>query len=521
VPAARALAVLLSATATKWNRSRSLNVTGRMDAPPDLQAVPEFGQRYWCEPSSPEALALPADPTAAMDPLFRSLADTLPVLCWIARGDGYITWYNQRWHAYCGTSIDAMQGWGWQSVHDPAELPRVVARWSTSIATGEPFEMVFPLRGADGVYRPFLTRAVPLRDAAGAVAAWCGVNTEIGAQLRAEAALRLSEAKYGVLTDAMPQMVWSTLPDGYHDYYNAQWYDFTGMPRGSTDGAGWNAMFHPEDRERAWERWRHCLATGEPYEIEYRLRHHSGEWRWTLGRALPVRDGGGRILRWIGTCTDIDAQRRAAEQNELLSRELSHRIKNIFAVVGGLIRLSARRLPEARAFAHDLGTRVAALGRAHEFARPHSEDSQPALGETTLHGLLGALFAPYPAHAEDRVHITGDDVPVDDRGATPLALAVHELATNAAKYGALSVPEGRVAIDCRTEAGRLILTWRESGGPAVAGPPARTGFGTQLAELSIGQQHGGTIRRDWRPEGLLVELTLHPERLRRDVAPSH
>ena len=135
------------------------------------------------------------------------------------------------------------------------------------------------------------------------------------------------------LADAMPQMVWSTLPDGSHDYYNAQWYAFTGVPEGSTDGEGWNGMFHPDDQERAWARWRHSLSTGDPYEIEYRLRHHSGQYRWTLGRALPVRNEDGEIIRWVGTCTDIDDQRRIAEQNQILSRELSHRIKNIFAVV--------------------------------------------------------------------------------------------------------------------------------------------------------------------------------------------
>jgi PAS domain S-box-containing protein len=115
--------------------------------------------------------------------------------------------------------------------------------------------------------------------------------------------------------DAMPQMIWSTLPDGSHDYYNAQWYEFTGVPAGSTDGDAWNGMFHPDDRERAWDVWRHSLATGAPYEIEYRLRHHTGQYRWTLGRALPVRDVEGQIIRWVGTCTDIHEPKQTAERN--------------------------------------------------------------------------------------------------------------------------------------------------------------------------------------------------------------
>jgi PAS domain S-box-containing protein len=444
---------------------------------------------------------------------FRLFAEELPTPCWIARPDGYIIWYNRRWHDYCGTTPEAMEGWGWQAVHDPAELPRVMERWQASIASGEAFEMLFPLRGADGVFRPFLTRAAPRRDPNGAITHWFGVNTDVSGQMHAEDALTASEAKYRTLTDAMPQMVWSTLPDGSHDYYNEQWYAFTGVPHGSTDGEGWNDMFHPDDQARAWERWRHSLETGEPYEIEYRLRHHSGQYRWTLGRARPVRGPDGRITRWIGTCTDIDERRRQAEERQLLSQELSHRIKNIFAVITGLVGLSARREPGLKAYAKALTDRIGALARAHEYARPHSDQSRPVVGATTLHGLLADLLAPYPARADGRLTVTGDDVPVDDRGATPLALLLHELATNAAKYGALSTPDGSVAIETRLEDGAVTIDWREAGGPPVPGAPARQGFGTMLAALSVEQQLGGSLERDWDPAGLRVSVRLQADRL--------
>lgn len=105
--------------------------------------------------------------------------------------------------------------------------------------------------------------------------------------------------------DSIPQMVWSTKADGSHDYYNRLWYEFTGVAEGKTDGDGWVEMFHPDDRAPAWDAWRHSLKSGEPYEIEYRLRHRTGEYRWVLGRARPERDEDGRITRWYGTCTDI------------------------------------------------------------------------------------------------------------------------------------------------------------------------------------------------------------------------
>ena len=123
---------------------------------------------------------------------FRLLADNLPTLCWMANADGYIFWYNRRWHEYCGTTPEQIEGWGWQSVHDPAVLPDVLECWRISIATGAPFEMTFPLRGADGVFRPFLTRIVPVRGAPdaehpeGRITRWFGTNTDISPQVAAE-----------------------------------------------------------------------------------------------------------------------------------------------------------------------------------------------------------------------------------------------------------------------------------------------------------------------------------------------
>jgi PAS domain S-box-containing protein len=444
---------------------------------------------------------------------FRLVAENIPTLCWIARGDGYIFWYNRRWHDYCGSTPQTMEGWGWQDVHDPEQLPRVMDNWTRSIETGEPFEMVFPLRGADGIFRRFLTRIVPVKGQGGKIVRWIGINTEVESHLNAEAALALSEAKFRVLTDAMPQMVWSTLPNGFHDYYNARWYEFTGVPHGSTDGEGWNDMFHPDDQERAWQRWRHSLATGENYEIEYRLKHCSGEYRWTLGRALPVRDANGDIIRWIGTCTDIHESKLASDQTELMSRELSHRIKNIFAVIAGLIGLSAPKDQPTHGFAKQLAGRISALGRAHNFARPHSEMSDPGHNFGTLHGLLREILQPYEIDTNARYRIDGDDVPVGERSATPIALVIHELATNAVKYGALSSATGLISIRTIRASGDITIEWSEEGGPTVPETPGQSGFGAQLSEISISDQLGGTIERHWRPEGLKVVMKVRVDRL--------
>ncbi|MBX9574654.1 MAG: PAS domain-containing protein [Caulobacteraceae bacterium] len=307
----------------------------------------------------------------------------------------------------------------------------------------------------------------------------------------------------------MPQMVWSTLPDGFHDYYNARWYEFTGVPAGSTDGEGWNGMFHPEDQDRARARWKHSLETGEPYEIEYRLRRHDGVYRWTLGRAMPIHDEAGRITRWFGTCTDIDDLKRMEQAKELLSQELSHRIKNIFAVVSALVALSARQHPEARAFAASLRTRINALARAHEFVRPHTESSRPTVGSMTLHTFLNALFAAYVSDTgEARIRVSGDDTVFDDQAATSVALLFHELATNASKYGALSCDEGSVLLTTSLVADRYHFEWVERGGPTIVAEPERRGFGSSLAQLSVEGQLGGRLSQIWNPEGLEVFVDL-------------
>ena len=324
-----------------------------------------------------------------------------------------------------------------------------------------------------------------------------------------------SDARFNTLADALPHMVWSTMPDGDHDYFNARWYEFTGVPAGTTNREGWTRILHPDDRARALEAWRRCLETGEPYETECRLRHRSGECRWSLTRAMPMRNSDGEIVRWIGTCTDIHEARQQADQLEILSRELSHRIKNIFAVIGSLIGLSARHAPEHKGFAEQVKQRVAALARAHEFVRPHSEESRQQAVSATLHALIAQILSPYPSFDAGRIEIVGDDVPVDDRSATPIALLIHELATNATNYGALGEAGGLVKIRTETQGDDLMLVWKEEDGPAVAGEPERSGFGTILSEISIRDQLGGELVRDWDSAGLRVRIRVPRANLER------
>jgi len=217
---------------------------------------------------------------------------------------------------------------------------------------------------------------------------------DISQSKRTEAALKESEALLGDIVETVDQLVWSARPDGYHDFFNRRWHDFTGIGQGEADGEGWLRLFHPDDRERIAHRWRHSLASGESYEIEYRLRHRSRGYRWVLVRAHPVRDQRGKIIRWMGTCTDIHRQKELAEKLEVATSELSHRIKNIFAVLSALISLSVREFPEAKAFAEELRHRIDALGRAHDYARPHGPASAPLPARPRSWGSSGNSWSP-------------------------------------------------------------------------------------------------------------------------------
>jgi PAS domain S-box-containing protein len=331
---------------------------------------------------------------------------------------------------------------------------------------------------------------------------------------RSESEIADLQQRFQILADAMPQLVWSTDVDGMVDYVNQGWLDYIGQPAEASYGTRWMRFLHADDKKEAERCWLGAVGSGTDYEVEYRLNHHQHGYRWVLARGLPMFGADGAIVRWIGTCTDIQEQKADAERLDLLSRELSHRIKNIFAVIGGLIALTSRSKPEFKELAVEFRDRVLALGRAHDFVR--SNGTMSVLGSNgKLSGLLKNLLAPYQDERGNRIEVAGDEVEIDDRSATPLALFVHELATNAAKYGALA-NNGRIKVTVNAGA-EVSIHWRETGGPPVACPASR-GFGSALIEMSVIRQLGGTLDLDWGVEGLTVEARIPAAALARQIS---
>jgi PAS domain S-box-containing protein len=230
----------------------------------------------------------------------------------------------------------------------------------------------------------------------------------------------------------------------------------------------------------------------------------------------PVRDASGKIVGASKVARDITGLRRAQEQQQLLLREMNHRVKNLFHLAGSVVSLSARSARTPGELANSVGERLAALARAHSLTITKPSDAANEIeNPATLHALIKAIASPYETRTgecRERIEISGDDVRLSETSITSLALLLHEFATNAAKYGALSTSDGTVEVHCREDDDRFVLLWRERGGPQVDHATNGEGFGSRLTQTAV-RGLGGTIARDWAAEGLTIELSVARDRL--------
>jgi PAS domain S-box-containing protein len=268
----------------------------------------------------------------ASEERLRFILGSMPQMIFTARADGTVDYLNPQWVEYTGLSFDELRDWGWmQSVH-PNDVAETGRAWQHALDTGEPYRFEQRLRGADGAYRWHLSRATPQRDAAGRIVMWIGVNTDIDDARRLRDELRASEERYRFLAETLPALVWSSTPEGHRDYHNHRWEEYTGLPAEASGGDGWVNCLHPDDRPRSLERWQRALDTGTKYQTEHRLRRADGVYRWFLAQAVPMWGADGEVLRWFGTATDIDDQKR-------LQHELRHSLDRFRALTEAMPQL--------------------------------------------------------------------------------------------------------------------------------------------------------------------------------------
>jgi two-component sensor histidine kinase len=220
-----------------------------------------------------------------------------------------------------------------------------------------------------------------------------------------------------------------------------------------------------------------------------------------------------RAVSLYGVISDITERQALEEAQKLLTRELNHRVKNLFAIANGMVSMTARTAKDPKDMATALRGRLSALSRAHELVQPASIMEPGSGTDVELSRLIEAVLEPYRQSGQNRIAIEGPNVAVGSNTTTSLALVLHELATNAAKYGCLSCSEGELTIHWTLQGEDVDLLWTENGGPAIEAPPSFEGFGTQLSQRSIAGQLGGTLEREWRPEGLRVHMIIPLSRL--------
>ena len=449
----------------------------------------------------------------------RAATDAVPHLVWTSDPEGMWTWANRRWVEYTGMSSSDASGLGWLDRVHPDDRDTTMAAWRRAEEAGE-LRVEHRLRAADGTYRWFATRALPERKKHGredgprtaAAARWYGTSTDVDDARRVETALRDSEARFRGFAETSPAVLWIVDASGQRlEYLSPAYEQVWGEPRAAVAGSlrHWAELLHPDDRQAVLDNLPRVLR-GERVEAEYRIRRASdGAVRWIRDTGFPILDGTGRVRRVAGLAQDVTDQREAEQQQRLLLNELNHRVKNALAGVQALAAQTARggAAGNPGAFLRAFEERLIALARAHDML------TREGWRSASLSEVVRETLAPHNGAAA-RVSASGPELRLVPGAAVALHMAFHELATNAAKYGALSVPSGRVEVEWSVAQAAndapavLRISWRERGGPPVAGPPARPGFGTRFLERALARQLGGEARFAFEPGGVEFHLRL-------------
>jgi PAS domain S-box-containing protein len=384
-----------------------------------------------------------------------------------------------------------------------------------------------PIRGMeavaerpDGTRVPFIPYPTPLFDASGKLTGAVNMLVDITERRESEQRIRDTEARYRTL---------AAIVESSEDAVLSK--DLNGVIMSWNEGAqrlfGYTAeeaigkpvtMLIPTERRDEEPAILARIRRGERVEHYETIRQRKDGSTIDISLTIsPVKDQEGKIIGASKIARDITVRRRAEEQQHLLIREMDHRIRNLFAVASGMIAMSARSAKTPQELASALRDRLMALAQAHALtlAVP-SNGGRRSEQSTTLRTLIETVLSPYDGRTDAgnaRVTISGSNIPIAGSAVTSFALLLHEFATNAAKYGALSNSAGYIDITSSEDEGQFALTWTERGGPRVAHHADGDGFGTQLAHATVKGQFAGKILRNWNPEGLTIRLTFPRDRV--------
>ena len=420
-------------------------------------------------------------------------------------------WTEMR-ELFGGGFLSNMQGptQGWLDHYVPAnDRERVQAVIQQAIDTKGIFDLQHRVLRDDGTVGWTHSRAIPILDVNNDITEWFGSADDVTQQHRAQSALRESEERLRVLVEGVPQQVWRAERSGLWTWSSPQWHAYTGLSEAESRGSGWLAAVHPDDR-RALLTACYTASNTQTLELECRIRNvERTEYRWFHGRATPLLDPQGIVVEWLGTFTDVNDMRALQGRQEVLLAELQHRVRNIMAVIRTIAARTAENSPTVGDYAARLKGRLEALSRTQVMLT-----RQAGVG-VDLRTMVQDELLTQTSQA-GQVDIDGPPVILSAKAAEVLTLAVHELATNAVKYGALSVKDATVQVRWHLEQQKeeLVLTlhWTESGITTNIAEPRRKGFGTDLIEGRVPYELNGTGRLQILADGVqaVISFPLRP-----------
>ena len=253
----------------------------------------------------------------------RTFINSIPTAAWSCSSEGSAESFNRRWLEYTGLSTEDALGWGWKTAIHPEDLPRMVEIFQEGLNSGQPFEVEARLRRFDGAYRRFLLSVSSFRDESERAVKWYGTTTDLEDRTRAENALRESEQSLRLIVDSIPGFIITISAEGEVELINRQFLDYVGKTFDELKGVA-GEEFHPDDVPQILEAWKHSFETGQPYEMEHRMRGADGVYRWFHSRCVPQRDAEGRIVHWYNLLTDIEDRKTAEEKLRRLGSELQY-----------------------------------------------------------------------------------------------------------------------------------------------------------------------------------------------------
>jgi PAS domain S-box-containing protein len=452
---------------------------------------------------------------------FRTIANLVPDLLWETDGIGNARWFNDRWFSYTGFVRNEDFGPAFlQAVHpdDQDELRRT---WGLARAAGAVYEHEVRLRGVDGTYRWILMRVVPDREGEVPVLHWFGAGTDIHDQRMTYEALQQAEQRLTTLIEGVWQLVWRAACDGGWTWSSSQWTLYTGLSKIESQGEGWLEAVHPDDRARARAAWKDAEAKNG-FDEEMRIFDaREGRYRHFRSRAAPVYNAAGRVVEWLGTSTDVDDLIQLQQQQAVLVAELQHRTRNLMGVVESIVGRTIKGSTSLEDFREGIAHRLATLARVQGLLSRRVTGTRVSF-EALIREELTAHVAFDGDGKAERVSMSGPpEAELFSASVQTLALALHELATNAVKYGALSAPEGHLDISWTHSmlAGRpsVRMMWKESGVPdmpADGDAPKGGGFGRELIERALPYQLGARTSYRFEEDGVrcTIEMPVATER---------